>query len=81
TQGSQTEYTMYSQAGTLLHKKVGGVTTDYIYAGQSCSLREHSSGGGLHYLHADLLGFARIEGKVGINGLRRALHALGPGRS
>ncbi|MDZ7644949.1 MAG: RHS repeat-associated core domain-containing protein [Woeseiaceae bacterium] len=54
---------MYSQAGMLLHKKVGGVTTDYIYAGELL-IAKNSSSGGLHYLHTDLLG-SPIKGKVG----------------
>ncbi|MDZ7644941.1 MAG: hypothetical protein U5K76_12435 [Woeseiaceae bacterium] len=64
TQGSQTEYTMYSQAGTLLHKKIGGVTADYIYAGELL-IAKNSSSGGLHYLQR---GIARLadqgEGRV-----------------
>jgi RHS repeat-associated protein len=63
TEGGQTEYTMYSQSGTLLHKKVGGVTTDYLYAGELL-IAKNSSSSGLHYLHTDLLG-SPIKGKVG----------------
>ena len=51
---SQTSYTMYSSSGTLLHKKVGGVSTDYIYAGDL--LVAEKTGSTVDYMHTDLLG-------------------------
>lgn len=32
-EGSSDRYTLYGQGGTLLQKKAGGVSTDYIFAG------------------------------------------------
>ena len=53
---------MYSQGGTLLHKKDGGVETDYIFAGSLLVAKKEGSN--VHYLHTDLLG-SPIDGKVG----------------
>lgn len=61
-EGSNNEYNMYSQGGTLLHKKDGGVETDYIYAGSLLIAKKEGSN--VHYLHTDLLG-SPIDGKVG----------------
>jgi RHS repeat-associated protein len=62
TESGQTSYTMYSSSGTLMHKKVGGVSTDYIYAGSM--LLAEKSGSTVDYMHTDLLG-SPIKGTNG----------------
>lgn len=47
-------YSVYSLSGQLMHKSVGGVTTDYLYAGSL--LVAEQQGSTSHYLHTDLLG-------------------------
>jgi RHS repeat-associated protein len=54
TEGGQTNYSVYSSAGTLMHKKVGGVSTDYIYAGSL--LVAEQTGSTVDYMYTDLLG-------------------------
>ncbi|HNP36943.1 MAG TPA: RHS repeat-associated core domain-containing protein [Woeseiaceae bacterium] len=54
TEGTQTSYSLYSSSGKLLHKKAGGVSTDYIYAGSL--LVAEKAGSTVNYLHTDLLG-------------------------
>lgn len=61
-EGSNDEYSMYGQSGTLLHKEDGGVETDYIYAGSLLVAKKEGSS--VHYLHTDLLG-SPIDGEVG----------------
>lgn len=62
TENGQTSYTVYNQAGQLLHKKKGGVATDYIYAGSL--LIAEKSGSTIDYMHTDLLG-SPIKGTNG----------------
>jgi RHS repeat-associated protein len=62
TEGGQATYSVYSQAGQLLHKKVGGVSTDYIYAGSM--LVAEKQGSTTNYIHSDLLG-SPIDGVSG----------------
>lgn len=54
TEGGQTSYSVYSSAGTLMHKKAGGVSTDYIYAGSL--LVAEKTGSTVDYMYTDLLG-------------------------
>jgi RHS repeat-associated protein len=62
TEGGQTTYSLYSQAGQLLHKNVGGVATDYIYA--AGMLIAEKQGSTTSYIHLDLLG-SPIDGQAG----------------
>jgi len=62
TEGGQTGYTVYNQAGQLMHKLKGGVATDYIYAGSM--LLAEKSGSTIDYMHTDLLG-SPIKGTNG----------------
>jgi RHS repeat-associated protein len=62
TEGGQTSYTVYGQNGRLLHKRKGGVGTDYIYAGSLLIAKKEGST--VHYLHTDLLG-SPIKGDNG----------------
>ncbi len=61
-EGNNNSYTMYGTSGSLLHRKDGGVQSDYIYAGSMLVAKKEGSD--VHYLHTDLLG-SPIDGKVG----------------
>jgi RHS repeat-associated protein len=62
TEGGQTSYTVYGQNGKLMHKRKGGVSTNYVYAGSLLIAKKEGST--VHYLHTDLLG-SPIKGDNG----------------